>query len=673
MLIGPGLLPALERNAALGSILSARPSALWRLSLAVAAACSLALFPGCDSDGGQPRPRARDPERVEVRDVPAILRDTLGSQTTLTGTQPILVSGYGLVVGLNGTGSGDVPGPVRSIMEREMLLMGVGKESGPLRGMTPNEILSDRNTAVVLITAALPPGAPRGTRFDIRVDALPGTATTSLEGGRLYTSRLFQGLVRPAAPATEPIAEARGPMFLNPYADPAGVGTDSVFRTTARVLDGGVVTQPRRITLTLDAPSHSRVRAMVDAINSRFPRARGEPDVAKGLNEELIELNIPPQFRREPDEFFDVLARVRVDQSFPEEAARRYVDALKEQPELAEPLSRCLQALGEKAIPFVREMYQFPELRPRMAAVEAGARLGDPTVQPFLEELAETGPPGARTRALRLMGELGIDPKINLYLREKLSDPAVDMRIAAYETLSKRSDPTIDRRRMTDKFVLDTVPSSTPMVYVTLQREPKVVVFGGEVPVNRPVFASVWEDRLMVSAESETDPLRVFYRDHRREQATTSDVPSTLQDLIEYMAHKTTPEEPAPGLDMTYSEVVGSLAGLLRKGVSPAQFVPETDKLELELIRLRQGELDLERPEFPGDTGEERQESPAQPLGEPERPDAPEGDAPVGPVQPEGVTPTTPPPARRYVVPLNPPTTGESSKGAPGARTPKKK
>lgn len=598
-----------------------------------------------------------------MRDMPSILRDTVGAQTGLSGAEPILVSGYGLVVGLNGTGSGDVPGPIRAIMEREMSLMGVGKETGAYRDVTPGELLSDRNTAVVLVTAAVPPGLPKGTKFDIRVDALPGTATTSLEGGKLYTTKLYPGLVRPAAPVMEHVAEAKGALFLNPYADPALSGKDSVYRTVARVLDGGVVVKPGRVMLTLDAPSHSRVRAMTEAINTRFPRARGEPDVARGMNEELIELNIPPIYRAEPAEFLQVLSRVRVDQSFPEEAARRYVAALKDQPELAEPLSRCIQALGTKAIPFVREAYSFPEIRPRMAAIEAGARLSDLTVQPYLEELALAGPPGARTRAVRLMGELGIDPKINMFLREQLDAPEIDMRLAAYETLVKRNDPIIERRRMrgegADKFAMDLVPSAIPMVYVTLQREAKVVIFGGEVEINRPVFASVWEDRLMVSADSESSPVRVFYRDHRTGKSTVGEIRPRMTDLIEYMAHNQSPDEPAPGLGLSYSEVVGALAGLLRKGIAPAQFIPESDKLELELLRLRQTEQDMQRPEFPGDTGDEVT-PPPPPVGPEEGTAAPDGERPEGTEGSPGNQPAqpaqpAPPPKQRYVVPLAPP------------------
>ena len=163
------------------------------------------------------------------------------------------------------------------------------------------------------------------------------------------------------------------------------------------------------------------------------------------------------------------------------------------------------------------------------------------------------------------------------------------------------ADPLVERTKMGEKFVVDVVPSSLPMVYVTLQREPKIVLFGGDIELRQPVFASIWEDRLMVSAE-ETDPgMRVFYRDYRGGESSIGQIRPSMMELLRFLSHRTTPEEPAPGLDLSYAEVVGALSGLLRKGIAPAQFVPESDKLQLELVRLRQTESGEERPEFEGD------------------------------------------------------------------------
>jgi hypothetical protein len=634
-------------------------------AVALAAAILALGASGCDS-GPKRKPRA--PDNIIIKDTPAALRDCVFAQATLRGTDPIFVSGYGLVVDLNNSGGGDAPGPVRAAMEREMLVMGVGKEIGPFRGLSPNDILNDKRVAVVVVSAAIPPGAPAGTPFDVRVEALPGTATTNLEGGRLYTTRLFRGLVRPNMPATEPIAQAKGELFINPFADPAAAGVDSVYRTVGRILGGGMVTKPLPVTLTLDTPSHARARAVAEAINNRFPRASGDALVARGMNEETIEINVPRAYRDEPDRFFELVQHVRVDREFPEEAARQYVKAMKEQPELAERLAWAAYALGPVAVPHVRELYDWPEERPRLAAITAGANLGDLTVRPALEDVAQHGPPAVRTSALRLMGALPTDPRVNEFLRDMLNARELDIRIAAYEALEARRDPWIERRPMGKAFALDIVPSAEPMVYATLQKAPRIVVFGEGLTVRRPVFVSVWNDRLMLSAESESQPLRVFYRDYRTSRSMQGEVPATIADVVEYLAHKTTPEEPAPGLGLTYSEVVGALAVMLSKGAAAAPFVPETDRLQLALIRAGKTESSEERPETEEDADQAMADRAERAEGAEPETAAPDDAAAIE--RSEGAAPSPGGPAgtpakKRYVVPLPPP--AEKPKKGSGA------
>jgi flagellar basal body P-ring protein FlgI len=638
--------------------------------LGLGLALFLGLCAGCESDG-QSSKRARKPDIRVVRDVPSVLRSTIGAQASVRGLEPTLVSGYGLIVGLNGTGSGDVPGPVRAVMEREMTRLGVGREVGAFQGMTPDELLNSRDTAVVIVSAVVPIGAPVGTRFDVQVETLPGSATTSLEGGRLYTTDLFPGIIRPAAPATVPIAKASGQVFINPFADPGAIGRDSVRRNVGRVLNGGVVSQPRSVMLMLDAPSHSRARAITEAINSRFPRDRGEPPTAKGINEEIIEINIPAEFRDDPADFIELLTYTRVDQAFPQEAALLYTRALKELPEYSEALSRCLEALGPAALPHLRGMYDYAEVRPRMAAVLAGARLGDLTVAPQLEELATTGPLGLRPKAIALLGRLGQDPKINLFLRDLLNDQNLDVRIAAYEALERRRDPWIERRTIGDKFVVDTIPSVEPMIYVAMQRMPKIVLFGNALEVRRPVFASAWDGRLMLSNEMSAGNIRVYYRDLRTSQGVTGETPPPVLDLVEYLAHTTTPEEPAPGLDLTYSEVVGALSQIVKAGAIGASFVPETDRLALDLLRTRQTQMGEERPELiPAGVSQTAPfEGPVQEAETEFEQTSPESAASFDgapPADPPGDAP--PKPKRRYVIPLGPtPAQQGSSSGQSGS------
>ncbi len=566
-----------------------------------AAALSLS-FPGCSSG---PTKRARPGATPVIRDLDPALRGLIGSMTTLDGREPMLVSGYGLVVGLNGTGSSDIPVNLRAYMEREMGVRGVGKITQGYGKVSPTQLLNDPNTAVVRVQAAIPPGAPVSTQFDVLITALPGSSTTSIEGGRLWTTELFRGDFVPGGPATSPVATAHGQIFINPFVNPADAGTDAFSRRSGRILFGGRVKKKLDLLLLLDNPSHARARSIVSTINAEFPQGPGDRQpVAQGRSEEVIVLNVPQRRRNDTNRFIQLLLHTRVDQSFPQEYALRYGRALRAQPDLAESLSWCMQSIGKLALPDLRRMYDYAELAPQLAALQAGAGLGDPLVAPHLIELASHGPSALRTRAIKLLGKLDPDPSVNQSLRKLLNVPELDVRIAAYEALQKRFDPSIQSIYIGDKFVLDVVDADETMIYVSQQGQPRIIVFGDHPELVRPTFVSAWNDRLMLTADSATDELRIYYQDFRRPKATTIKVSASLPEFIEFLAHKTTPEEPAPGLDLTYSEVVGALYEIWKEDGIPGVFVAEQDRLLVDLLRSMQGLFATDRPETTQDAEE---------------------------------------------------------------------
>lgn len=590
------------------------------------------------SCGSSPPKRAQPGATPIERDIEPALRGLIGSLASVRGREPLLVTGYGIVVGLKGTGSSDMPVNVRAFMEREMVARGVGQATMGFGDVSPRQMLNDLNTAVVQVQAAIPPGAPSGTTFDVFVRALPGTSTTSLEGGRLWTTDLFRGNFIPGGPATRSLAKAAGPVFINPFADPAGGAIDSISRTEGRILGGGRASEQLDLILTLDSPSHARSRSVVTAINARFQQDPGDRlATAIGRNEEIIEINIPKRFKDDTDEFLQLLLHSRVDQAFPQEWAVRYGQALREQPELADSLSWAMQALGPAALPELRRLYDYPELTPRLAALQAGAGLEDPLVAPHLIELAETGPPALRTRAIALLGGLKPNPTINLALRRLLEETELDVRVAAYEALRVRFDPAIERFDAEGKFLLEVAPFGDEMIYVTQQGEPRLVVFGAKAEITRPLFVSAWDDRLMLNADAASDEeVRVYYRDHATGKTLVGSAGAALPRFIRYLAHTTTPEAPAPGLGLSYSEVVGALHELWKADGFSGVFVAEQDRLIADLLRTVRTVSAGDRPETDDDPGEPSEFAPP-PVGT-------ESTVPAAPAQP-----------RSLVVPLKKP------------------
>jgi flagellar P-ring protein precursor FlgI len=134
--------------------------------------------------------------------------------------------GYGLVVGLNGTGDSLRNSPftrqsLASMLER----LGVNAQNGNL---------NTRNVAAVMVTANLPPFSSQGSRIDVTVSAL-GDAR-SLAGGQL--------LVTPLMGADQQVyAVAQGPLAIGGFSA-GGASGSSVTRgvpTAGRIASGALV------------------------------------------------------------------------------------------------------------------------------------------------------------------------------------------------------------------------------------------------------------------------------------------------------------------------------------------------------------------------------------------------------------------------------------------------
>ncbi len=630
---------------------------VWRVLMNVIL-CAAVVVPmavaGCSKK--QKRPiRATTAMPLVIRDVPEPLRGTVGSVARIDGVMPVLASGLGYVVGLNGTGGLPVPSEISAHMEREMRLNGIGPaldESGSaIDGRSPSELLRDPNTAVVIVQIALHPGSPEGTSMDVFVRALNAT---SLDGGKLWTTRLRLGPPSQfRSVQARVVAEARGPIFINPFAEP-GAEEDGITRTSGRILDGATVTEAVELVMQLDNPSHSLAQAVTDAINSRFPRGRGDRNPpATGKSSEIIKLRIPYSYRDRQAEFIRLVEFLPIDLSYPQATARRLADALVREPALGDEISWALQAVGPQAKPFLRELYGYHEIVPRLAALRAGAFLDDPRAVPYLIEMAVAGQEQHRTAAIGMLSRIDAGPDIEQALQGLLGDDELTVRIAAYEALASRAEKAqlkrliaeerreqnpvarrsydmlyalsraylpggtlqgVSRTLVEGKFFLDRVPVGKPMIYITQQRVPRVVLFGSRINIREPLTATMWSDRLMFISDGDQEPVRIYYRTLPKmrngeaidgtSRVVTAEVEPDLIDLIAFMAHTPTPENPRPGLGLSYSETVGALYGLYKDNAFDATFTTERDRLIAEVTSLSARSSVEMRPERPGEASE---------------------------------------------------------------------
>lgn len=207
---------------------------------------------------------------------------------SLEGVRDNQLIGYGLVVGLNGTG--DKRQTFFSAQTLANLLDRMGVQ-------VPAQAMLVRNTAAVLVTANLPPFAQPGTRLDVQVAAV-GDAT-NLQGGLL--------LLTPLKSANgEVFAVAQGPVLTAGFVARGGAGNSTTLNhpTAGRVPGGAIVERAPpsavpadRLRLQLRHADFTTASRLAEAVNRRFAGA------ARCENAALVEVAVPPEFAGRPIEF----------------------------------------------------------------------------------------------------------------------------------------------------------------------------------------------------------------------------------------------------------------------------------------------------------------------------------------------------------------------------------
>lgn len=218
--------------------------------------------------------------------------------------------GYGLVVGLNGTGD-DLDS---AVFTRESLIGMLDRLGVNAR----NEDLDTDNVAAVMVTAALPGFARQGTGLDVNISAL-GDAD-SLLGGTL--------LVTPMVGADgEVYAVAQGPVAIGGFSaqGQAGSVTKGV-PTSGRIANGAIVEREigfqmaamHTVKISLRNPDFTTARRIADAVNRFLNQPAAQP-----LDPGTVRLLVPESYRNNAVALLTDIEQLPVD---PDQIARVVID-----------------------------------------------------------------------------------------------------------------------------------------------------------------------------------------------------------------------------------------------------------------------------------------------------------------------------------------------------------
>lgn len=498
---------------------------------------------------------------------------TIGSQCDLVNYSAVKIEGYSLVWGLQGTGSSDCPPQVRDYLIQYLNRIKPQKYLERYSGMTSEEILNDKSTAVVMVRGVVPAGAPKGESFDVTITALPTTQTTSLQGGYLALSDLRT--VGPGSSgrilASHPYATAEGPLFINPFPRADGAANDP---RRAVIFGGGKSISDRRIELALKTPDFRMAQLIQKAINNRFP-PKSKWKTADGTRDSIV-ISVPEEYRQKYQRFVAIIMALylydrpgdtdivlgRLDEKFQDASADM------------EAIALAWEAIGKTALPYLQKYYTDLNSERAYYAARTALRLEDKSAIDILIPIANNDGHPCQVRAVKDLGEYPLDVKAHAALIELLNRENAMVRIEAYDTLRKVKDPEVTIIRTVRNFTIDRVATKAkPFVCIWAAGDARVVLFG-DIACSENIFSEFENGLITLNAPAGAQKITLIQQAGPDRPRFVIECDRSLYDLVVALSF---PRPSAlykgpPGLHMTFSEVAGLLYQLNQQKIIDVPF-----------------------------------------------------------------------------------------------------
>lgn len=242
---------------------------------------------------------ARDAYAARVKDL-----------TSIAGVRDNQLIGYGLVVGLNGTGDGNSTGFSSQTVSTMLRTMGLTIDAAKIRA---------RNAAAVMVTATLPPFARAGGHVDVLVSSM-GDAK-SLQGGTLLLTPL-------RAPNGQIYAVAQGPVSIGGFAvsGKSGSKVQQNHPTVGQIANGALIegevglqfSGREHMRMLLNNPDFTTSARLADTINMQLGAG-----VAWAADSGTVEVQVPEAYRANVAAFVALLENMEVT---PDQVAKVVLD-----------------------------------------------------------------------------------------------------------------------------------------------------------------------------------------------------------------------------------------------------------------------------------------------------------------------------------------------------------
>jgi hypothetical protein len=443
------------------------------------------------------------------------------------------VEGYALVGGLNGTGSAECPPQIRAHLRQYIL------QQLPQDRIDIDKLIGSRDTAVVLVQGLMPAAVSKNQYFDVKVVALPGTQTASLEDGWLY------GVALRAAGSfgltTKVLATAGGPVFIDT------IDTSGTNKRAGYILAGGTVLDRYKISLALRRPDYRTASLIRNRLNERF----GE-GTAKALSPSHIELKVPAEYGEQKQRFISIVKAT-------------YLSS-----EIA------LEVIGNKSLRNLAALLNSSDEEVRLRAARCMLNLGSNKGLKTLRQIASDRKSFYRVEALEAITAGAGRNNAAAISRKLLRDEDFAIRLAAYEQLRKLDDIAITQRLIARDFYLEQIAQTKhKAIFVSRSGQPRIVLFGAPIYCRDNVFVQSADGNITINAPAGQEYISIIRKHPKRPNVivqlkSSFELGDIIRTLCEEPLEKT--DQGRRGLSVSYAEGIALLKQMCEKGAVQAEF-----------------------------------------------------------------------------------------------------
>jgi hypothetical protein len=493
----------------------------------------------------------------KVADVNAV-NDTIGMYAEIFASDAIPVGGYALVGGLNGTGSSECPPQIRASLKKYILQRLGGAK------VNVDELINSPDTAVVVVEGVISPAASKNQRFDLRVNALPGTQTTSLEGGWLYSTDLFDS--QQAGTSIKPLATAEGPVFVD------STDSDSQGHKVGYVLGGGSVIEEYKVNLALRLPDYRIASQIRNRINERFGY-----ETAMALAPGSIELRIPTKYLEAKGRFIQLVRATYLFNS-PGLTTQRVMTNIEKLAGSKDKNSSeiALEAIGNIAVPKLAALLNSSDPEVRFRAARCMFNLGDQKGREVLWSMVTDKNSPYRIDAINTLANTAVGQDVISTFHSLLRDDDLAVRLIAYDKLVHLKDAAVSRKLIASSFYLDQLTEAgKPAILISRRDQASVAILGAPIYCRSNTFIETSDGTITINVPA-GEKYATIIRRHPKRTDTIIQLKSSLDlaDIIETLCREplTPTAEGGPGLGVPYSTLVGLLNKMVDSGAIQAEF-----------------------------------------------------------------------------------------------------